>query len=312
MGMRRTRCRAGTARRRDAGGTGPPLLVAAAARALDLASRGVRRLPLALRYLPADAVTLALGRLPTRLVRTAERNFATLLGVPATSRRARALARRSIRNFGRMSTDFLVLRASDGAELRAKAQLAGVEHFRDALRDGRGVIFALPHVGNWDAAAAILTELFDTRLTVVTEDDAAAALVARARSARGVALVPRGRSGRALLRALARKECVALVCDIPQAGTPRVDVPFFGKLAPFPTGPARLSQRAGAPILVITSVRLPGGRYLVAAQPPIRPAGRGPDGDAARLLTAEIAAGFERVIAEYPDQWYPFHRVWVE
>lgn len=279
---------------------------------MDSLSRAVRRLPPGRRDRVADVLARPLLWLWAARLPVIARNFAVVLGEPETappSARARQLARESVRNSVRMALDFLAVRTMRDAEVLAWVRPAGEAYLREAQRDGRGVIFVLPHTGSWDVAAAF-AQAYGCRLTIVTEPGWAAELVAGSRLARGITLAPRDRPLRALLRALARNEIVVMLADVAGAGVPTIEVPFFGRPAPFPTGPARLAQRTGAPILVVASARLPGGKYLVEAQPPLRADPHAPAEAAVAALTADVAAGFERIIAARPAQWYPFHAIW--
>lgn len=287
----------------------------AAGALLDGVSATIRRLPLQTRYAVSDQIIWALGPLLRRAERTAEANFAHVVG-PA----ARAAAERSLRNYGRMAMDFLASRTMQSDELFALVEKRGEDHFRAALAQGHGVIFALPHVGSWDVAA-VFAQAYGCKLTIVTESDWATELVAGSRLAHGVTLAPRDQSLRPLFRALRRQECAVMLCDITPPGVQTVDVPFFGAPARFPLGPARLSAATGAPVLVIMSVRAADNHYIVEAQPALLPAratnrpsdrsARAREADTAAIaMTAAIAAGFERIIRAYPDQWYPFHPVW--
>lgn len=283
----------------------------AAAAAMDLTSGMIRALPLAARYRLADALSwpFVLLWLPTRPAIV--QNYATILGLPTSHPQVRGMARRSVRNYGRMAMDFLTVRTMDGAEIQAWATGIGWPYMDEAVAGGRGVIMALPHLGSWDVAAAF-AQSHGMQLTVVTEGNWVAELVAGSRSSHGVTLAPRTGSLRPLFRALARNECVAILCDVAPAGVPAIEVPFFGRPAPFPIGPARLAQRTGAPILVASSVRLPDNSYVVQGQPLLRADPALPTEQAVARLTAQIVAGFERVIAATPDQWYPFHPMWSE
>lgn len=276
---------------------------------MDATSYTLRRLPPPIRYLPADAVTLPLTRLALPHKAVIERNFAVMLGLPDDHPRVRSLARASVENFGRMAIDYLGVRTMTADEVLTWVSSRGEEYLSDALGGGRGVILALPHLGSWDVAAAF-AQAFGCRLTVVTESDWMADLVAGSRSGTGLTLVPRDRSLRMLFRTLARNDCVAMLSDIAADGLQAAQVPFFGRPAPFPTGPARLSRRTGASILVVSSVRLPDKTYRVEAQPPLRADPDKADLEDIRDLTAAMAAGFERVVAAYPEQWYPFHPIW--
>jgi KDO2-lipid IV(A) lauroyltransferase len=90
-----------------------------------------------------------------------------------------------------------------------------------------------------------------------------------------------------------------------------VTVPFFGRLAPLPSGPARLSTRTGAPIVAVACIRTAVCKYRVELCPPIWPDAF--DDNAGRRveeITAAIARDFEQFIRRYPDQWYPFGYIW--
>jgi lauroyl/myristoyl acyltransferase len=287
----------------------------AAGALLDGVSATIRRLPVQTRYAVSDQIIWTLGPLLRRVERVAEANFARVVG-PA----AHTVAARSLRNYGRMAMDFLASRTMNADELLALVETRGEDHFRAALAQGHGVIFALPHVGSWDVAA-VFAQAYGCKLTIVTESDWATELVAGSRLAHGVTLAPRDQSLRPLFRALRRQECAVMLCDITPPGVQTAEVPFFGAPARFPLGPARLSAATGAPVLVIMSVRAADHRYIVEAQPallPERPSDRSPDrtartheaDTAAIAMTAAIAAGFERIIRAYPDQWYPYHPVW--
>ncbi len=277
---------------------------------LDGVSATVRRLPAHARYVAADGAIWALGPLLRRARRTAEANFARVVG-PA----AHTIAQRSLSNYGRMAMDFLAARTMNDTEILALVEERGADHFRAALTHGHGVIFALPHVGSWDVAA-VFAQAYGCKLTIVTESNWATELVAGSRLAHGVTLAPRDQSLRSLFRALRRQECVVMLSDITPPGVQTTEVPFFGAPARFPLGPARLAYATGAPVLVIMSVRAAENHYIVEAQPPLVPEraqrshSTDRDDSAAIAMTATIAAGFERIIRAYPDQWYPFHPIW--
>lgn len=280
-------------------------------KAMDWVSVALRSLPQRIRYIPADLITIPLGYVWWSRLPVIRQNYATALRTSPGDPRVRSLARQSIRNYGRMAIDFLVARTSNVEELARNFEGHGVEYYQDAIRGGHGVIFVLPHLGSWDVAA-ILAQLYQCRLTIVTESDWGTQLVAGSREDQGVTLVPRDRSIRALFRALSRNEAVVLLSDLANVGVQTIEVPFFGKPSPFPDGPARLSVRTGAPIMVISCVRRTDFSYLMEGQAPLRADPVLSEEESVRRLTAEIAEGFARVIAAYPEHWYAYRPVWPE
>jgi len=283
--------------------------LAGASALMDGVSRAVRAAPARYRYLPSDLVTVPVILLASRLRATIERNYATALDAPMTDPRVRALARASVRNYGRMAVDFLAVRTMTPAEVLDWVTPVNERYLREALEGGRGALLILPHFGSWDVAASF-AQAFGLQLTIVTEGNWVAELVAGSRTSHGVSLVPRERSLRPLFRALARNECVVMLSDIAKDDLQAAAVPFLGHPVRFPLGPARLSRQTGAPILVVSCARLPGGGYRIEPQPPLCADPNKPAQEAVTDLTARVAAGFERVVAAHPAQWYPFHEIW--
>ena len=281
--------------------------LAVAARLMDGVSYALRLIPPRIRYLPADVFTVPLSYVWRQ--RTIRANFATVLRAPADDEGVRRVARESIRNYGRMAIDFLTARTMEPHIVARQFRGNGYEHYGEALRDQRGVIFTLPHAGSWDIAAVIAGAI-GVKITVVTEGDWVTELVSGSRLTHGVTLVPRTQSLRALFRALRRNEAVVLLSDLANEGVQTLDVPFFGKLAPFPDGPARLAYRTGAPLMVVSCIRMPDRTYVMDGQPPLRSDPSRSEEENIYALTAAMAAGFERVIARYPEHWYPYHPVW--
>ena len=279
------------------------------------ASYIVRATPIPMRYAPSDAIAalVARGWSGRRLV---ARNFATLTGLGERDAVVRELTQRSLRNFGRMAVDFLAACTMPRDELLRWVTTEGETYLAEALAAQRGVILAMPHLGSWDVAGAYAAG-YGFPVTVVVENDLTARMVAGARRYEGVRIVARDRSLRALFAALARNEGVVLISDIAHGETRTVRVPFFGRLAAFPTGPAHLALRTGAPIIVLGCVRREDGRYRIEGQEPLWPNAAAPNAAdapvaqaAVRVLTERVVAGYERLIARYPDHWYPFHTVW--
>lgn len=278
---------------------------------MDGTSAALRHFSQRQRYGVVDLITAPMAPLMGRRMRVIAQNYATILDVEPSDPVAQRLARESIQNYGRMAMDFLAARTMSDEETLRWVRCEGVEHLAEAQRGGKGVILALPHLGSWDVAA-VFAQAFGCELTIVTESNWGTELVAGSRREHGVTLAPRdeGLSLRLLFRSLARNECVVMLSDMANEGVQTIDVPFFGRPAPFPMGPARLSHRTGAPIMVVASVRQPDGTYLVQAQPLLRADRRQPADEAAMELTTAMARGFERIIANYPAQWYPFHPIW--
>jgi KDO2-lipid IV(A) lauroyltransferase len=88
-----------------------------------------------------------------------------------------------------------------------------------------------------------------------------------------------------------------------------VFVPFFGRPASTPAGPAAISLRSGAPIVMGFPRRLPDGRHILDIQPPFGVDG-GDSPEAVLDLTARHTACLESWVRMHPAQWFWLHRRW--
>jgi KDO2-lipid IV(A) lauroyltransferase len=140
-------------------------------------------------------------------------------------------------------------------------------------------------------------------------DPEVAAWFRETRSRVGVNIVPIANARRALLDALRRGESVGMVSDRDVGGGGLL-VPFFGAPAPIPPGCALLSLETGVPIYAAGCRRVRGGRYIghvVAVPMP----GDGPKRQRLTELTANMAAAFETLLADAPEQWWgAAHPIW--
>ena len=270
----------------------------------------VRLMPLRLAYFcgnVAATLTWWFWRGPREI---AIENKMRVLGNRAAATRA---ARYSFLNFARYSIDFL-----RAPKLRPEDVLSKV-HFDDwdkidaAFHDGKGVIFAAMHFGNWDLGGAV----FAARgypLNVVSNrflNDRTNAIVVRTRQVRGMTVIPADRLAVGIVRALRRNEALALLVDTPVEDG-GVEVSFFGERLMVPAGPARLALRTGARVIPVALPRASGtsDQLIGMADLDVRIVRTGDDERDVQALTQAIFTAHERFIRAYPDQWYIFRRLW--
>lgn len=239
------------------------------------------------------------------------RNYAHVLGRPLDDPLVQRAARDCFRHFALYIAEMLHVQGWDTNTVLDRLEIEGEEHFEEAEEHGKGAIFVSAHMGSAEVAASVAV-LQGYRITAVTETlhppfvmDWAVAC----RAAVGITLLPVGRAGISMLRALRRNEMVAFVID---AGTERgggVPVMFFGRETVFPDGPARLSRLSGAPIVFAMAARLSRGRFRAHIEPPLLSDRSLSPEDDARCLTQRLASSFERYVRQYPGQWYAFREM---
>jgi KDO2-lipid IV(A) lauroyltransferase len=93
------------------------------------------------------------------------------------------------------------------------------------------------------------------------------------------------------------------------AGLASTWVPFFGRFAKTPRGPAVFALRLRAPVFFLAPLRKPDGRYTLEIEEiPIHETGdRNADVD---RIVADYTAVLERWVRRAPEQYFWHHRRW--
>ena len=241
-----------------------------------------------------------------RLRRVALRNLSFALPELSAARH-REIVDGVFRSIGRLLVSFARFPSISRENVSRWMRLEGGEHFADALRAGRGVLFATAHLGNWELSAyawALLSAPMDVVVRPL-DNPWIDRLVERRRSLTGNTPLFKQDSARAIFKALAANRAVGILIDQNAAPENGAFVPFFGLDACAGTGFAKIAARSGAAVI-------PGfalwseeeRRYVLRFYPPVAMTG-----DAARD-TRVLQAKLEQIVRVYPDQWLWIHRRW--
>lgn len=183
---------------------------------------------------------------------------------------------------------------------------------RETLHSGRPVVVVGMHFGGIELPAIVVAHLVGHRVSGPMEtvaDPAIQRWFETTRGRVGVTIVPVQNARRTLLAALRRGESVGLVNDRDISGS-GIPVPFFGSPAPMSPGPALLALETGTPVCVAAARRISAGRYagkVIAVPLPVEGTRR----ERMVVLTAAIAAAYETILADAPEQWWgAFHPIW--
>jgi phosphatidylinositol dimannoside acyltransferase len=249
-------------------------------------------------------------------VQVLEGNLRRVLGPQATGAEVRAVSRESMRSYARYWLEVFRLpvmpveRLIAGMEDNSQGQ---VDVALGHLAAGRGVIFALPHSGNWDQAAAWIIAMGAGSITTVMERLTPESLFERFmkyREGLGMVVFPASGGDRPfgiLARSLRAGRCICLPCDRDITGH-GIEVDFFGEKAFMAPGPAALAERTGAALMpVMLWFTEDGWGVDVGAEVPV------PEGadrkERIASMTQSVASFFEREIAEHPQDWHMLQRV---
>ena len=114
---------------------------------------------------------------------------------------------------------------------------------------------------------------------------------------------------RKVTQALHDNEMVITAIDRDITGTGRM-MPFFGKPAPIPMGPAAMAIRMGTPLFPVCVYRLPEDSYMVEGSPLVVADPTADEKVEERRITLELVRNIEGFIRAHPDQWHVPHRIW--
>nr|WP_202505049.1 phosphatidylinositol mannoside acyltransferase [Streptomyces sp. SID4912] len=258
----------------------------------------------------ADQVWKRRGKSVLRL----ESNLARV--VPdADAARLAELSKAGMRSYMRYWMESFRLPTWSPERIRASIEVDGVPRLTEGLDAGKGVVLALPHLGNWDLAGAWVTTDLKVPFTTVAERLKPESLYDRFvayREGLGMEVLPH--SGGAAFGTLARRlRSGGLVClvadrDLSASG---VEVTFFGDTARMPAGPALLAQQTGALLLPVT-LRYDGTPVMRARIHPAVPVPTtGTRAEKTSSMTQALADAFAAGIAEHPQDWHMLQRLWL-
>ena len=222
------------------------------------------------------------------------------------------IARESYGTLGRSSIETAVLPKYSKEEIIGLMDhIEGWEVVEEALSRGRGVIVVSGHLGNWELGGAYVAArgvrmdavvrrmqnpLFDQYLTETRKNV-------------GVHVIPDSDAVKRVPRLLREGTAVGFLFDQGAAGLASTWVPFFGRYAKTPRGPAVFALRLDTPVVFTCAVREPNGRYSMKFEEIVVPR----TGDREKDVDAIVGAytnTLERWIRKYPEQYFWHHRRW--
>ena len=282
--------------------------------------RFVRALPERPAYLLFSLVAQVAWLRQGRGVRQLEANLARV--VPdASPFRLKSLTRKGMHSYMRYWCDAFRLPDWTPERILTTCRLENDEPARAALAEGRGVVVALGHSGNWDHAGAWST-LALAPVTTVAERLQPEELFQRFlhfRQRLGMEILPLTGSGDlfgVLVRRLRKGGFVPLLADRDLTAT-GVPVTLFGETARMAAGPASLALVTGAALYPVSIFyeRLPPGspaRWGVVCRfhrEVVPPAGERSEQIAA--MTQACADAIADGIRTHPQDWHMLQRVFV-
>jgi KDO2-lipid IV(A) lauroyltransferase len=251
-------------------------------------------------------------------VQVLEGNLLRVLGPDADGQELRALSRKVMRSYGRYYSETFRLQG-----IPAERILAGTHNdspnvplTMEYLSSGRGVIYALPHSGQYEVAGAWIIAKGAGSFTTVVErlkPESVYLKFLKFRQGLGMEVLPTSGGPHpfgVMAQRLRAGKLVCLVADRDLSDT-AVEVDFFGEKALMPAGPAALAVQTGAALMPVTSWFVGDDEWATYVHDEI-PVPAGGDRKAkVALMTQQLAAVFEQGIREHPEDWHMLQRLFV-
>jgi KDO2-lipid IV(A) lauroyltransferase len=184
------------------------------------------------------------------------------------------------------------------------------------MRSGRGVIYALPHQGDFEQAGRWLVLAGAGSFTTIAErlkPEAVFQMYLTFRQGLGMEVVPTTGGphpfGVVAQRLRAGKlACIVADRDLSDTG---VEVDFFGEKALFPAGPAMLAVQTGAALMPVSCFFVGPDEWGAHIGDEIPVPAEGDRKQKAAVMTQAMARFFEQGISEHPEDWHMLQKVFV-
>ncbi|MCE5272989.1 lysophospholipid acyltransferase family protein [bacterium] len=221
-----------------------------------------------------------------------------------------SLGRRCYVNLGRVFVEMFLAPTLSTERMAALIEMDGRAVLEEALAEGRGVVNVTFHYGDWELMGAYTARL-GYPLDVIARGQKNPwfhRYVTRMRTASGMRLIPVTQAPRAVPRALRQGRIVSFLADQDAHGEGEF-VPFLGRPASTPKGPALYAFRYGCPVVFTLMLPLPDGRWRVHFERAPRPETVDRE-QFVRELTAWYTRRLEDFVRQRPEHWFWPHRRW--
>jgi phosphatidylinositol dimannoside acyltransferase len=230
----------------------------------------------------------------------------------------RALSRIVLRSYARYYLETFRLqtipleRIQDGMHVNQD----NVDLTLDHLKNGRGVIYALPHMGDFEQAGLWVNLAGAHSFTTVAERLKPESVYQRwlkFREALGMEVLPTTGGPHPFGVMAQRLRAGKLVCivadrDLSDTG---VEVDFFGEKALLPGGPASLAVRTGAALMPVACWFVGESEWGAHVYDEIPVPETGDRNQKVAAMTQQLATAFEQAIKEHRQDWHMLQRVFV-
>jgi predicted LPLAT superfamily acyltransferase len=198
-----------------------------------------------------------------------------------------------------------------------QVEIVGGEHFVRLMEGEKGFIVAGSHVGNFEITGYLLRSTKKPFNALIYAGETQTVQQNRSKwlSSNNVTLIPVLEDMSHLFSihaALQRSEIISMPCDRNLGSEKSVECDFLRGKADFPIGAFALATSFDIEVLVIFCIKISARRYKIYVQPC-----RGFSGESGiskrekiENLVVSYASELEKIVKQYPEQWFNYYEFW--
>jgi KDO2-lipid IV(A) lauroyltransferase len=245
--------------------------------------------------------------------KVAIQNLHVAFGEEKSEEEIRSIAKKSFQNLGMSAVEFFRLPETDVGEFKKKVDIEGLEVYKKALDNKRGILLLLSHFGNWELMG-LMSKFLGSPITVIArpikKNRWLNHWVGAVRSGTGMEVISTEKASRKVIRVLSQNRMVGILIDQRAKRSEGVWIDFFGKKVPSTPALAVLAMRTGAPVVPVFMIRNGYQKHRLLIKAPLQLVDTGDVKEDVVANTQLINDTLASMIRQYPDQWFWVHRRW--
>jgi KDO2-lipid IV(A) lauroyltransferase len=230
----------------------------------------------------------------------------------------RALSRAVMRSYGRYYLETFRLQNIPDDRLQAGMHVnqENVDRTLEQMKAGRGVIYALPHMGDFEQAGRWVILAGAGSIVAPAErlkPESVFQKFLAFRQGLGMEIVPTTGGPHpfgVMAQRLRAGKLVTIIADRDLSDT-GVEVDFFGEKALLPAGPAALAIQTGAALTPVGCWFVGETEWAAHVYDEIPVPATGTRKEKIAAMTQALATVFEQAIREHPEDWHMLQKVFV-
>ena len=245
--------------------------------------------------------------------KVAIQNLHLAFGREKPEKEIRSIAKRNFQNLGMSAIEFLRIPKMDVETFKKKVKIEGMEEVQKILKNGKGILLLLSHLGNWELMGLMSKVLGDPIAVIarpIKKNKWVNDMVAEVRKEAGLEVIPTQKASQKVICALSKNRLVGILIDQRAKKSEGVWVDFFGEKAPSTPALAVLAMRTGAPVLPVFMIRNGYRKHRLLIKEPLQLVNTGNIKKDVETNTQLMNHALESIVRQYPDQWFWVHRRW--